>query len=332
MTIRGRVALMGCVLVVTLGGCQSGSGKSRSAPASTAAPGTTAAAITPSTPTGSGPALSQTYRQRCAASLSHESPPHATGKGSLREIKLRSPDSSHTLRSVFVYRPGGVSDSAKLPVVYVLHGLPGDPAALWTRYNGAKLLDAEFTRGAPPYQVVTLDGRGTKRRDSEWADSADGADRVESFVLQTVIPAVEGANRRDACHRGIAGFSMGGYGAMNLAQRHPDVFGQVASVGGYFHLDDPDEVFGNDPALQKANTPDQQVARAKGLRVFLLEAGQENLELIKGETARFAKLLIAEKIPVLIDYSPGAHNGDYAIAQQPEISAFFQAGWRRPAG
>jgi len=33
-------------------------------------------------------------------------------------------------------------------------------------------------------------------------------------------PAVEGAHRRDACHRAIFGFSMGGYGAMNLAQRH----------------------------------------------------------------------------------------------------------------
>jgi hypothetical protein len=66
----------------------------------------------------------------------------------------------------------------------------------------------------------------------------------------------------------------------------------------------------------------------KGLRVFLLEAAQEDLQLVKGETDRLAKLLIDEKIPVLLDYSPGTHSTEYAIAQEPEISAFLQAGWR----
>ena len=176
--------------------------------------------------------------------LSDTPAPHARGSGTLRELRLRSPDSSRTLRSIYIYRPGGVTDTAKLPVLYLLHGLPGSAGDIWTGFDGKKLLDTEFTHGAAPYEVVTLDGHGTKHRDTEWADSADGADEVESFVLNVAIPAVEGAHRRDACHRAIAGFSMGGFGAMNLAQRHPDVFGQVAAVAGYFHLDDPDAVFG----------------------------------------------------------------------------------------
>ena len=282
----------------------------------------------PASPTGSGAALNQSYSRRCAASLAHYSPPHVTGNGTLRELRLRSPDSSHTMRSVYVYRPGGVPDSATLPILYLLHGYPGTPDQLWTQLNAKQLLDAEFAQGGTPYEVVTLDGRGTKHRDTEWADSADGADKVESFILDVAIPAVEGSHRRDACHRAIAGFSMGGYGAMNLAQRHPDVFGQVASVAGYFHLDDPDEVFGNNPALQKANSPDQQVGRVKGLRIFLLDAAQESLPLVKGETERLAKLLIAAGIPVQLDYAPGTHNGRYAISQEPEISAFLQTGWR----
>jgi S-formylglutathione hydrolase FrmB len=36
---------------------------------------------------------------------------------------------------------------------------------------------------------------------------------------------------------------MGGYGATNLALRHPDLFGQLVSVAGYHHVDDPDGVF-----------------------------------------------------------------------------------------
>jgi enterochelin esterase-like enzyme len=314
-----RFALIGCALALTVSGCGSAHAKPQSSTTATAAP---------ATPTGSGAALTETYSKRCAASLSHDRPLRATGSGTLREISLHSPDRSHTLRSIYVYRPGGVKDTATLPVLYLLHGLPGSSGDIWTQFDGKKMLDTEFTHGAAPYEVVTLDGHGAKHRDTEWADSADGSDEVESFVLDVAIPAVEGSHRRDACHRAIAGFSMGGYGAMNLAQRHPDVFGQVASIAGHFHLEDPDRVFGNNRAVQKANSPDQQVARMKGLRVFLLDAGQENLPLTKGETERLAKLLVSEKIPVRLDYAPGVHGGDYAIAQGPEISEFLQTGWR----
>ena len=316
-----RLTLTSCVLVLLLGGCGGGGRGGDSQP-------TAVTTSTPAIPTGAGAALNESYKQRCAASLTDTPPPHARGSGTLRKLQLRSPDSSRTLRSIYIYRPGGVKDTAKLPVLYLLHGLPGTAADIWSGFDGKKLLDTEFTHGAAPYEVVTLDGHGAKHRDTEWADSADGADEVESFVLDVAIPAVEGSHRRDACHRAIAGFSMGGYGAMNLAQRHPDVFGQVAAVAGYFHLDDPDGVFGNNAGVQKANSPDKQVARMKGLRVFLLDAGQENLRLVKGETQRLAKLLIAQKIPVRLDYAPGVHNGDYAIAQEPEISAFLEAGWR----
>ena len=69
----------------------------------------------------------------------------------------------------------------------------------------------------------------------------------------------------------------------------------------------------------------------KGLRVFLLEAGQENEQLVKGEADRMAKLLIAEKIPVQLSYAPGTHSGEYAIAQEPAVSAFLQTAYEAGA-
>ncbi|MCU1352680.1 MAG: putative esterase, partial [Acidimicrobiales bacterium] len=89
-----------------------------------------------------------------------------------------------------MYRPGGLADTSKMPVVYMLHGLPGDPAALWTQHGEAAALDTQFARGAFPYVVVTVDGRGTKHNDTEWGDSIDGTDRVESFILNVAMPAV----------------------------------------------------------------------------------------------------------------------------------------------
>jgi S-formylglutathione hydrolase FrmB len=328
MTSSGRRALAGLCLAGTLAGCGGGGGNGSGLSVRTSTVPPVAITAAPAQPTGSGAALSQSYRQRCAASLARERPARARGAGTVTQLRMRSPDSSGTVRSAWVYRPGGVSDSARLPVLYVLHGYPGGPAGPWTKRGTARVLDAQFARGARPYLVVTLDGSGTKHPDTEWADSVDGADKVETFVLSVAIPAVEGAHRRDACHRAIAGFSMGGYGAMNLAQRHPDFFGQVAATAGYFRISDPDRVFGNDAAALRANSPDQQVGRSRGLRVFLLDAGQENLALVQGEAERFAHLLIAEKITVQLDFAPGTHNLDYAIAQQPAVATFLEAGWR----
>ncbi len=55
-----------------------------------------------------------------------------------------------------------------------------------------------------------------------------------SRVTGAGIAAVEGARRRPAALRVIAGFSMGGYGAMNMAMQNPGLFGTVVSISGYF--------------------------------------------------------------------------------------------------
>jgi S-formylglutathione hydrolase FrmB len=228
---------------------------------------------------------------------------------------------------VLVYRPA-VPDSARLPVLYLLHGLPGSPGQLFAQSHIAAALDRRFSHRGSPFVVVAPDGNGVHHRDTEWADSVDGYDRVEAFVTQVVIPAVEGRHRRDACHRAIGGFSMGGYGAMNLALRHPDLFGQVVSIAGYFRIDDPSGVFGNNPAARRANSPDQNVARARGLRIYLLDAEQEDLPLVKGEALRFAGLLIHAGIPVELRFAPGTHAPGYVAAQRPEMADFLEAGWR----
>ena len=322
-----RRTLLVCALL-GLAGCGGGSESVKTTTASSTPPeATPSAAQPPAAPTGSGAALDERYADRCAAPLAKPPRWRAREPGSVEVLRLRSPDSSQTVREVWIYRPGGIPDDGRLPVLYVLHGHPGNAAGLWTKADAARGFDDLFAAGARPFVVVTMDGEGTKHKDSEWADSVDGADRLESFILSTVIPAVEGDHRRDACHRALAGFSMGGYGAINLAARHPDVFGQAVSVAGYFHVDDPDRVFGDDAAARSSNSPDQQVSRMHGLRLFLLDAGQEDLPLIQGEIDRFSRLLIDAKITVVIDYAPGEHTTQYAFAQLPAVVTFLEAGW-----
>jgi len=93
------------------------------------------------------------------------------------------------------------------------------------RAFAAAAVDNYLKHGGTPLVVAAPDGNSPIHSDTEWGDASDGSDSVESFFLGTVIRAVEGAHRRDAGHRAIAGFSMGGYGAMNTALRHPQLLG-----------------------------------------------------------------------------------------------------------
>ncbi len=154
-------------------------------------------------------------------------------------------------------------DSANLPVLYFLHGSSGaasDPFDAGLPQVIARLIRA----GYPPFVLAAPDGNGMSHRDTEWANAVDGSDQFETFVTQNVIDAVEGGNRRDRSRRAIAGFSMGGYGAVNLALRHPDLYGQVVPIAGYFHVDDTSGVFGNQLAAIDANTPELHLAGARG--------------------------------------------------------------------
>jgi S-formylglutathione hydrolase FrmB len=126
---------------------------------------------------------------------------------------------------------------------------------------------------------------------------------------------------------------MGGYGSMNLALRHPDVFGSVISISGYYHVDDPSNMFGGDQSVIAANRPDRNLAAARRLRIFLAAAEEEEEEednpVIEGEPQRFKKLLDAAGIPAVLDVRQGGHDWDYVRTVLPAAFIFLAQGWRR---
>ena len=244
----------------------------------------------------------------------------------LSRIEVTDP-AGQTPYGVYVWRPD-VPESSALPVLYFLHGVPSDPKTI-VEYEGlAKQVESYVAHGGTPFVLAVPDGNGSHHEDTEWANAADGSDRIEDRVLDDVIPAVEGAHRRDAAHRAIAGFSMGGYGSMNLALRHPAAFGAVASISGYFHVDDPSHMFGDRPEVIAANRPDRELASARRLRIFLAAAADETNPVVKGEPQRFKTLLDAAGIPAVLDVRPGGHDWDYVRSVLPDAFAFLARSWK----
>ena len=54
--------------------------------------------------------------------------------------------------------------------------------------------------------------------------------RMETYLLEELLPLVEGALPVDAARAGITGHSMGGHGALTLALRHPGRFASVSAL------------------------------------------------------------------------------------------------------
>jgi S-formylglutathione hydrolase FrmB len=248
----------------------------------------------------------------------------STVRGTKQVLHVAVPG-THTTRQVIVYRPD-VPDSPDLPVLYILHGTPGSAS---DPFNAGlpQLIDDLVAEGYPPFVLAAPDGNGTKHPDTEWANAVDGTDQFETFVTKNVIDAVEGSNLRDRSRRAIAGFSMGAYGAVNLAMRHPDLYGQVVSLAGYFHVDDPSNVFGHQLAVIDANTPELHLSNARRERLLVVDGDQSNERVVKGESQLFVQQLIAAHVPVSYEQIPGGHSWSFVASAFPDVGRFLDSEW-----
>jgi S-formylglutathione hydrolase FrmB len=245
--------------------------------------------------------------------------------GITRQVLHVAVPGTKATREVVVYRPA-VPDSANLPVLYFLHGSSGsatDPFDAGLPQVIARLIRA----GYPPFVLASPGGIGVSHRDTEWANAVDGTDQFETFVTRSVIDAVEGRSRRDRNRRAIAGFSMGGYGAVNLALRHPDLYGQVVPIAGYFHVDDTSGVFGNQLAAIDANTPELHLASAGGARILIVDGDQGRDRVVKGESQLFYQQLVAAHVPASYEQLVGNHSWAFVAAAFPDVARFLDADW-----
>ncbi|MGH9859139.1 MAG: alpha/beta hydrolase, partial [Candidatus Acidiferrales bacterium] len=118
------------------------------------------------------------------------------------------------------------SKARRYPVLYFLHGL-GDNEQSLVNFGGWNIVEnLQDARRIGEYIVVTPDaGR------SFYINSRDGRNRYEDFFIKEFLPAIERRYRiqADRAHRGIAGISMGGYGALRLAFKYPALFASVSA-------------------------------------------------------------------------------------------------------
>lgn len=128
-----------------------------------------------------------------------------------------------------VYLPADYFVSERTyPVLYLLHG-HGDDNTAWVQYAEInRLMDDAIENGIiPPMVIIMPDGKR-----SFFMNSFDGKEKYEDFFIKELMPSAETKFRikKGRSYRAIAGLSMGGYGALLLSMKHPDLFGGCAAL------------------------------------------------------------------------------------------------------
>ena len=122
-----------------------------------------------------------------------------------------------------IYLPSDYNTSDRAyPVTYLLHGY-GDADDGWIQFGEInRLADEGIKTGQmPPMIIVTPDGFT-----SFYINAGNGSLNYEDFFIKELIPHIEKTYKVKAerKYRGIAGLSMGGYGALIYALKYPNLF------------------------------------------------------------------------------------------------------------
>ncbi|MFY9550602.1 MAG: alpha/beta hydrolase family protein [Thermoanaerobaculia bacterium] len=230
------------------------------------------------------------------------------------------------------------SPGRRYPVLYFLHDGYGDDHTL-ERRGVAREARARMEAGTlPEFLIVAPDGSG-----SWFSDSYDGKRRFEELLTRDLPRSIEERYRvlPGRGSRAITGVSMGGYGAIKTALKHPDLYGSVSALSGAmipFGWED----------LQRYNA----VARFTLMRVFgrskeantlaendawnilwglcfetppfqvQLRAGTEDFYGLEGVAAQYGMLLNERGVPTSVVLEPGGHDWSYWSRAMQDILAW----------
>ena len=225
------------------------------------------------------------------------------------------------------------------PVLYFLHGLGGNEQLLLNSGGMDLIQDLRDQKKIGEFLVVTPNGGRTF-----YINSRDGKVRYEDFLVREFIPYIESHYRIRAGRktRGITGVSMGGYGSLHLALRHPNLFGAVSAhspalieklpkmqgssqqattvamiLGG---------AFGSpiDPAFWERESPFTIVSsgpRPTGLQIYF-DCGTDDEYGFNRGAQQFHDLLETRGIPNEFHLYPGGHDWSYFADHLPASLAF----------
>jgi len=182
-----------------------------------------------------------------------------------------------------VWTPEGydASGKTKYPVIYFLHGMGGNESADAGGFSSRLAKGIRDGHMSPVICVFPNGGRSGYRGD------------VERMIVEELVPLIDRnyPTRAETKSRAVAGFSMGGAGAVRLSLLHPDLFCAAGSWGGGMGR-------GGDELLA-AVEKNSETLRRDGYAALLINGDQDRPEAYKSLAERLAQLDLEHQVVVL---------------------------------
>jgi len=262
----------------------------------------------------------------------------------VKVIEYESPAVARKLKFRISLPAAYETSSKRYPVLYLLHGFSGDYTS-WNSEQPEKI--------AEPYDLILVQPDYGNSWCVNWAESFDGQkNNWEDAMTKDLIPYIDSHFRTVAAREGraINGISMGGYSALTLGLRHPDLFCSISGHSGLLDWargfakilkENPNAVLPDrkpqkkiKPAIGLPDFDDQEERTPKG-RIFktvedcnahdpyvlVTKIPVQKLPHINfdcgtedaflGYNQDFLKILIERKIPFTYSQSGGGHVSGY---------------------
>lgn len=220
---------------------------------------------------------------------------------------------------ISVVVPPGPPARRERPLLIFLHGRGANDES----YLDAPMFTAlrQLRSGAP---IIAFPDGGDH---SYWHNRADGA--WSRYVTDEVIPAVVRRFHADARRVAIGGISMGGFGALDLAERrtrrwcavgaHSPALWKTAGETADGAFDDAEDFAAHD-VVAAAATPDG--AAALRVQPLWIDAGDDD-PFLPGDRAFVAALEAAGSASAHLDTAPGGHDDDYWSGRWKDYLRFY---------
>jgi putative tributyrin esterase len=246
---------------------------------------------------------------------------HLNG-GRVALYRIFAPSLAQDDRSVRVYVPPSYASreaaNRRYPVVYLLHGWPGGDGNWPGQGHATETLDSLIANGSIPEVIAVMpNGRGIGLFGrSLYLNTYDGKSLMEDFIARDLVSWVDRTFRTlaDSSHRAVIGLSEGATASLNLAFKHPDIFGACGGHSGQYALARDvgmGAVFGPEPGATKfrrANSPTlyaaSVAARIRSVNIYF-DCGTHDGEL--EDNRALDRTLDSLNVPHVFREYPGHH-------------------------
>ncbi|MVN22202.1 alpha/beta hydrolase [Mucilaginibacter arboris] len=228
-----------------------------------------------------------------------------------QEMLVIQSENLKTSDTIWVYKPEAYTNKQKYPLVYLLHGHGGDYTS-WSKLTDLQKL-------ADEYQFLIVCPDGLKK---SWYINSPHQDstQYEDFFMKELLPAISKKYAEDPSKVFITGNSMGGYGAMWLFLKHPDVFLSAGSTSGVLNLRYSSLKkttvayllgdYSDDNTLFDEYSPINLLKNIAGAsKAIIFDCGTEDYLYVTAKA--FREKCDELKIKATYTAQPGAHTGSY---------------------